>query len=194
MESESAVYLIFTLSQVTKTNVSHVFCIHLEVRTVHVAMPWFLFSHDAIYFQPEIMFHPQSADIASFCHSALNGPTFSRETVSPSVSRACESSDDPSCHPSAAVMRHVVCNIWKIDKTRLSFRMSNKNVFILSGKTSVLRGLWQTSEHVSVTPPQSSTRYPNNVSRTFSLGSLVRPAPTEGPSQRVIMPVGKKTR
>lgn len=65
----------------------------------------------------------------------------------------------------------------KTDKTLGKGCQTNLYLFSVV-KTRVLSRRWQTSEEVSATPPHLM-RYQNNVSRTFSTGSPVWPAPTE---------------
>lgn len=138
----------------------HVFCVYLEFRTVVYFFPLGSYSLDN---RPEILLQPQSVDIACFCSSVLNGTTVPRGRVTVCLEDlwVIRWPVMPSLNLVTAVIRHSFCDVViKKNRTRRSYRMSNKNEFILSGKTRVLSRGWQTSEHVSVTPPRLR-RYPN---------------------------------
>lgn len=169
------------------------FCIYLQVSTVHIAVSWLIFSHDTIYFQPEISLQPQRADISSFCCLVLNGTTVLRGRLT-----VCLEDLWVICWPVipslnlTAVMRHSFHNvvIKKKDKTLIQDVKQKINLFSVERRECLV----DCDKRVSVC--QWCCHAWRDIQTTFPerslLGHLCGQPPQNSVSTHIIMPVGKK--
>lgn len=156
----------------------HVFCVYLEFRTVVYFFPLGSYSLDN---RPEILLQPQSVDIACFCSSVLNGTTVPRGRVTVCLEDlwVIRWPVMPSLNLVTAVIRHSFCDV-VIKKTGQDAHtgcQTKMNLFSVERRECLVEG----DRRVSMCQWRRHAwgDIPTNVSRTFSLGSPVWPAPTE---------------